>query len=554
MRLISLTTLVCHFAALVHLDQVTAFSLQLKPYIRQECTYRQRGRSTILPGATGTFHMTHGWHMKSDEEDDYRILQRPTNVHPWRYRIIKVYNPLLSPPNMASNGLPETLVNIDPDEFPTISQAKKACQHGRILIIRNPSHSSNCDNIVDYNDVETGWIQLKKRKSQKAEPNHALKKSLIVNWDTILDDKVTRNDTERALFQPLLAKATSLILHGDIFAIQTRVDDEFYPVEATKFVLPPDGIDIKLDKVSNGIAVVYEDDSLALVNKPENLTTISGNKNGDGVRNDLQSMLGFILQPPTDLASGKVRSASDIYYPRPVHRLDRRTSGLVLVAKSHDAMKRLSKSFAQRTVQKCYTALVFHEAADLRRLGNVTKDVTDWTAEGVHVGEAGSWNTVDYPIEGKPAQSDWRIVKTNKQPVLQDSRKDIPRGLGKNNETSLFLSLVEVRPRTGRTHQIRRHLAYCVGWPIVGDSKYDKGSTSAKKLRVNGMYLCCHSLDFSYTLPPQQAYIESRFRSNLEQANKLGGDGNVTSVIQYTDEDGQSRLRVTIPLPAKFDI
>eukprot|EP00523_Entomoneis_sp_CCMP467_P011587 CAMPEP_0168719084 /NCGR_PEP_ID=MMETSP0724-20121128/854_1 /TAXON_ID=265536 /ORGANISM="Amphiprora sp., Strain CCMP467" /LENGTH=120 /DNA_ID=CAMNT_0008765623 /DNA_START=117 /DNA_END=479 /DNA_ORIENTATION=+ len=111
------------------------------------------------------------------------------------------------------------------------------------------------------------------------------------------------------------------------------------------------------------------------------------------------------------------------------------------------------------------------------------------------------------------------------------------------------MTLLQVQPHTGRTHQIRRHLAYCLGWPIVGDAKYDKGHSAAKILRTNGMYLCCHSLEFPYPLNDNDL-LPARVAASCGC-----GDNGTIKLRVFPDssrQQGGLRLRAEIPLPPKF--
>jgi 23S rRNA-/tRNA-specific pseudouridylate synthase len=337
--------------------------------------------------------------------------------------------------------LPKLLLETCPNRFPSVSQAKRACTFGKILLVAqsSPDHTS---------------------------PNY-----------TLLNETVMKDCSF------IVGSPSSVVSPSEEVWVCTRLSDPFkYPEQATRYMSPPLG--------TENVEVVFETDDFAVVNKPENLTTIGED------RHDLQSMLGFVLRPPSML-----RSDESPYLPRPVHRLDRRTSGLVLVAKSKESMKFFSRQFSDRNVGKRYMAVVF----GLDKLpGNSPSSDT-----------LSTWNTIDYPIDGKESISHWRIIRTSQDGAF---------------------ALVEVKPHTGRFHQIRRHLSYCLSLPIVGDSKYDNG---IRTFRTNGMYLCCHSLDFPIT---------TRRDSLLSDLVKGNGTASV-----YTDADsGESRVHIRIPLPSKF--
>ena len=393
-----------------------------------------------------------GWQQRgySDRRPTFlATTKQDTDHYRYRYQIERCYPPL-SDIGTEPFLLPRALLDLDPVTFPTLSQAKKACRLGRILLFSRRDPQQECE-------------------------ERCATATCIHNWKQILIDQPHLDDNTVIL----VGQANSTLLPGDQVALHTRVvkENNCYPVSTTQYVLPP--------PQTPTVQVVYQDHHLALVQKPENLTTIGSD------RDDLQSTLGFVLQPPPDLTTSK-------YHPRPVHRLDRRTSGLVLIAKSPVAMTRLSQAFAKRTVQKTYTALVFGDPATISQHG------------------IGQWQTIDYPIDGKPAISHWRIVQVSE-----------------NNDCQL--ALVEVRPHTGRMHQIRRHLSYCAQLPIVGDAKYDNGT---RRLRTNGMYLSCHSLDFEYPM------------INDENVHFQQQNSNYASC--YEDDNGKLRVRVSIPLPNKF--
>lgn len=261
--------------------------------------------------------------------------------------------------------------------------------------------------------------------------------------------------------------SSTAVQPGQQLAIRTRSADAYYPPDVTGYILPP-------ILESSTPDIVYQDDEIAILNKPENLTTMNA-----GGRNDLQSILPFILSPP--------KSPARPVLPRPVHRLDRRTSGLVLVAKTDKTRRRLSQAFENRRVVKTYTAIVSGVP-----IPNCTNHA-----------DADGWSTIDYPIDGKQATTLWKLIKTNS-----------------------YVSTLQIRPLTGRYHQIRRHLAYCLGTPVVGDSKYDGGGSS-KSLRQYGMFLCSNALEFQHN-----------------------GNNAIACDVDITTEHS---FQIEIPLPVKFE-
>jgi len=216
--------------------------------------------------------------------------------------------------------------------------------------------------------------------------------------------------------------------------------------------------------------VLFEDDHIAIVNKPGGLDCI-GEK-----RNDLQSILPFVLHPPDNMIP-KNNPSSQCYLPRPVHRLDRKTSGCVLVAKSKNAMRQFSHLFASRQVQKSYCAVTFG-------IPTVFDENNSTIIDGKE------YNVIDYPIDGKEAVTLWRIVQTA---TTQEYGE---------------LTLLHCLPKTGRNHQIRRHLSYCLDAPIVGDNKYDGGGHVAKDSRKLGMFLCSNRIEFIHAIDKSNVSVE----------------------------------------------
>ncbi len=402
----------------------------------------------------------------------------------WHYEVVEAY-PISKINEKMEASLPRLLHNINPDEYPSVSQAKKACRLGAIMIFRKsgPGQREHLPNSFNFNI----FTNLNDFELLRAHLLHRSRVLIIAALDTIVEE-------------------------GDIIAVRVRAKDVFYPTSCTGYIHPPSNID--------GIEVIYEDDHIGVVNKPGLMSTI-GEK-----RQDLQSCLPFILSPPAT----KLWCSNDAPpLPRPVHRLDRRTSGLVLVAKTKKARSLLSENFRMREIEKSYAAIVFGKP-DTSTLGTRMEEL----------GEKDVWNMIDYPIDGKPSVTLWRLIRTVE------------------TATHGTLSLLLCKPKTGRYHQIRRHLSYCLGAPIVGDNKYDKGFEIAKHSR-SFMFLCSNGLSFkhpSLDFDELSSSIECSTISKNSSSNPLETVKSSIKIIDIAHAMNQNRkeshLRVEIPLPLKF--
>ena len=129
-----------------------------------------------------------------------------------------------------------------------------------------------------------------------------------------------------------------------------------------------------------------------------------------------------------------------------VHRLDRPTTGVLLVAKTDEAHLMLVARWFQRRVEKTYLALTERHPGD----ADARRRMAARASEG----------RVLAPVDGKPARSDWRVLETFE------------------GDASRPCALVEVRPLTGRKHQIRRHMGLIARAPLAGDPLYRNGLAS----------------------------------------------------------------------------
>ena len=197
------------------------------------------------------------------------------------------------------------------------------------------------------------------------------------------------------------------------------------------------------------LEVVYEDDYMAVVNKPPGLP-ISGN-----VFKSLQNALS------SNLKHSKVMDVGDTF--QTCHRLDYSTSGLVVVAKTKACRQILGKYFEEKKIDKYYYAIL---------QGKLNQSSGEWVQS----------------IEHKSALSTYSVIK--EVPSLKNK----------------YLSLVELSPKTGRTHQLRIHSAVN-GHCIVGDAKYGKED---ERLKGKGLFLTAYKLKFNHpvTHHPVEVFID----------------------------------------------
>jgi len=213
-------------------------------------------------------------------------------------------------------------------------------------------------------------------------------------------------------------------------------------------------------------AVIYEDNDLLIINKPSGIAVHGGSGLSFGVIEGLRQ-----LWP-------------DQRYLELVHRLDRETSGCLMIAKKRSVLRALHEHLRGNGVDKQYIALV---------MGTAKKKKT----------------VVDQPLKKNVLRSGERIVK-----IAEDGKPS--RTTFQVIEQFKHATLYNIKPHTGRTHQIRVHAEY-MGQPIAGDPKYgdDLFNEKMKSLKLNRLFL--HAKSLSFTLPGRDKplYIESKMEDKL---------------------------------------
>lgn len=237
--------------------------------------------------------------------------------------------------------------------------------------------------------------------------------------------------------------------------------------------------------MENKLKIIYENDSYLIIDKESGMTV---NKS-DTTVNDLT------LQDLIEKEDKIDKSDSDIEFVNRggiVHRLDKETSGVIIVAKNSIAFRALQKEFKERRVKKSYIALAHGEIKPDKGEINVPIGRLPWNRKrfGVLAG-------------GREASTEYRVLSIL-YPVSQEKGE--------------ALSLVRLFPKTGRTHQIRVHLKY-INHPIVGDPLYG-GRKNARLDRKTLSRVFLHAEEISFLDPSTGKDVS--FRSELpEELNEM---------------------------------
>lgn len=239
-------------------------------------------------------------------------------------------------------------------------------------------------------------------------------------------------------------KRGQLLLDGELVRWDTRV---VVGQVLTLLEPHPRGIEV-FERTLN---VVYEDAIMAVVEKPPGLTV-----NGYRLQT-FENALPYNLEPTV--------AGDALNWPRPAHRLDARTQGLVLVAKTSTALVGLNRSFQERRVWKHYKAIL---------RGRLE-------GEGI----------VDEPLQGREAVTRYAVVEHTRSLKAE------------------WTTTVDLWPKTGRTHQLRIHMAH-LGHPVLGDGRYGDG------FRGSGLFLQAAAIRFDHPLNGAAMHI------SIPEAPKFG--------------------------------
>ncbi|MEQ9187230.1 MAG: RluA family pseudouridine synthase [Cryomorphaceae bacterium] len=236
------------------------------------------------------------------------------------------------------------------------------------------------------------------------------------------------------------AKNGNVVVNG----ISVKQNYKVKPEDRISLVFPHPKRELKLLPEDIPLDIVYEDDYLVVVNKPANFVVHPGHGNYDGTL--VNALLHHFGQLPKN-------AKSEVAYPGLVHRIDKDTTGLLVIAKKEEVLSNLAAQFFNRTTHRLYYAIVWGNVEDEKGTikGNIGRSHSDRKQMTVYPeGE-----------EGKHAVTHFEVI-----------------------ERFGYVTLIKCKLDTGRTHQIRAHLKH-IGHTLFGDVRYGgdkilKGTTFSK--------------------------------------------------------------------------
>lgn len=296
-------------------------------------------------------------------------------------------------------------------------------------------------------------------------------KNVIVNEN----DKGKRLDIYIAEnFNELSRTMIKKLIESNNILVNDKSEKVSYKVQANDNISidVPEAKETKLKAQEIPLDIIYEDSDIIVVNKPKGMVVHPANGNPDGT---LVNAILLICKNSLSGIGGELR-------PGIVHRLDKDTSGLIIVAKNDKAHINMSEQIKERNVKKTYIALV---------RGNVPEE------------EA----TINMPIG--------RSTKDRKKMAVTKNGKQAITHFKVLKRYSKY-TLLEIKIETGRTHQIRVHMAE-IGYPVVGDAVYSNGKN---EFGIEGQMLHAYKLEFMHPITNKHMELTAPLPQYFEEILK----------------------------------
>ena len=271
-----------------------------------------------------------------------------------------------------------------------------------------------------------------------------------------INEENVQGDISRSMVQKLIEQKNIKVNGKDTkHSYKLKLNDE---IEITI----PEAKEINLKAQDIPLNVIYEDNDIIVINKPKGMVVHPANGNPDGT----------LVNAVMNLCKNSLSGIGGEIRPGIVHRLDKDTSGAIIVAKNDKAHINLSQQLKNHEVKKTYLALVRgiikeNEATINMPIARSKKDR----------------KKMDVDKEGKEAITHFKVL-----------------GRYKNKYTLLQINL-----ETGRTHQIRVHLSH-IGYPIIGDEVYSNGKN---EWNVSGQCLHAWKLEFNHPVTGEKLSLEA---------------------------------------------
>ena len=286
-----------------------------------------------------------------------------------------------------------------------------------------------------------------------------MNKLIIVDEDTTkkrIDAYLSEKEEYSRMAIQRLINDGKIIVNGKKIKASYKVQNgDKIKIEEEK----PKEIELKAQNIP--LEVLYEDNDIIVVNKPKGMVVHPANGNPDGT---LVNAIMAICKDSLSGIGGEIR-------PGIVHRLDKNTSGAIIIAKNDKAHIALSNQLKNHEIKKTYIALV----------RGIVKENNA---------------TINMPIaRSKTDRKKMAVDKNGKEAITHFK---VLKRFDK-------CTLLEVNIETGRTHQIRVHLSH-IGYPIIGDDVYSNGKN---RWNVKGQCLHAKSLDFKHPITGKQIHIEA---------------------------------------------
>ena len=273
-------------------------------------------------------------------------------------------------------------------------------------------------------------------------------------------------DVSRVAVQRLIDDKKILINGKEVKASYKVQENDEIKMEEEQ----PKEIELKAQDIP--IEIIYEDNDIIVVNKPKGLVVHPANGNPDGT---LVNAIMAICKESLSGIGGEVR-------PGIVHRIDKDTSGILIVAKNDKAHINLSEQIKNHEIEKTYVALV---------RGIVSENNA----------------TINMPIgRSSGDRKKMAAIKTGKNAITHF------KVINRYDDCSFL----EIKIETGRTHQIRVHLAQ-IGYPIIGDNVYSSGKN---QWGINGQCLHAKSLKFKHPITGKEMFLEASLPEYFQEVLK----------------------------------